>query len=80
MGSACTHSVRNHVDYRRAAEALKAAQRAAETVPSIPDPVISAEILRLTNQNLEAARRRVAEVEADLQRRLFDLGDPPPTR
>ena len=61
-----------HVDYRRAAKALEAAERAATRVPSIADPVMSAETLRLAMKNVEAARRRVAEVEAELQRSLVD--------
>lgn len=61
-----------HVAYRKAAEALAAAERAAERVPSIADPVMSAETLRLAKKNVEAARRRVAEVEAELRRSLFD--------
>jgi hypothetical protein len=70
--------VHGHLDYRRAADALKAAERAAERVPSIADPVMSAETLRLAMKNVEAARRRVAEVEAELRRVLLD--DDPPAR
>ena len=66
------HRVHGHLDYRRAAEALKAAERAAERVPSIADVVMSAETVRLAMKNVEAARRRVAEVEAELRRSLFD--------
>jgi phage-related minor tail protein len=65
--------VYGHSDYRRAAETLRAVQRAAEQVPSVADPVMSAELVRLANQNVEGARRRVAEVEADLIRKFKDL-------
>lgn len=70
--------VREHRDYRRAADALRAAQRAAERVPSVADVVLSVEMVRLANQNVEAARRRVAEVEAELERLLLDPGAFPP--
>jgi hypothetical protein len=62
--------VHSHSDYRRAAATLEAVQRAAEQVPSVADPVLSAELVRLANQNVAGARRRVAEVEADLIRKF----------
>jgi hypothetical protein len=62
------HWIHAHSDYQRAADTLRAVQRAAGQVPSVADPVMSAELLRLANQNIEVARRRVAEVEADLMR------------
>jgi hypothetical protein len=70
--------IHGHLDYRRAAAAFKAVLLAAQRVPLVADLVMSAETLRLANQNVEAARRRVAEVEADLERRFFDLGGPAP--
>jgi hypothetical protein len=60
------HWIHAHSEYQRAAQTLKAVQRAAAQVPSVADPVMSAELVRLASQNVEVARRRVDEVEANL--------------
>jgi hypothetical protein len=58
---------RGHLDYQRAVEALEAATRSAEQVRLVAFASIADREVRRAEQDLECARRRVAEIEAVLE-------------